>query len=291
MPGLDILIFLHCLMASTMPAAVEARQMDEYEFQTRRESDNFVSLLGAIEECTVRELGTQQLRQLLRLALGLHLPSNAFQCRRGGAWHVPRYLYIPKLLHFLQKCLRVYPTRRVDIFDSFPSRSRGAHLVLQGRTSDVDLRGYSFYPFSSPSCNGEEDGKGRRLVQKQYEGLLCRASFCEGLGSGNENLCFGIVESLCRDVHLLWPALWDLQIFKEPRERIVSKQSAGWISRWWLPAALLYQCLSRFIPLHGWYGRCVQVCGSVYDEMAEIHRRIYAADLSTGELFAIVGTQ
>lgn len=69
---LDIPVFLRCLMAITIPSAVRTRDRAEKKFQSQNGSASFISLFSAFEENTLRELGMQQLRQVLKVSLGLH---------------------------------------------------------------------------------------------------------------------------------------------------------------------------------------------------------------------------
>lgn len=85
----------------------------------------------------------------------------------------------------------------------------------------------SVLPSFLPCCNLEVDNQGPRLVRERYEGCSFRVSFCQGLGSGDENRLFGIVKYLRRAVHVPRLTLQDLQSFKDPLGRFFAKHPAG----------------------------------------------------------------
>lgn len=70
--NLDIQVFLQWLMAFTMSAAVEMRQISKQRLRFCHENVFFVFLSGAIEDCILRKLDNQQLQQMLMLMLGPH---------------------------------------------------------------------------------------------------------------------------------------------------------------------------------------------------------------------------
>lgn len=113
-----------------------------------------------------------------------------------STWRAPRYLYIAQLLYLFHQRLCVYPSRRRDLFFSFPFRSRWIHLYLQSRALNVDFSGYPI--FHSPGLLAMKEGRlwisvpyrnCRRAVFAVQRFVSAREMLMRSTGLSSWNIC------------------------------------------------------------------------------------------------------